>query len=74
MIASGTKSHVHARKRTRIWIPMHEENFIFRVEYDKTSGGPRTHVLGFGGGGCHSLQKPNGMDSESSQARHVRLG
>ena len=51
---------------------MYEENFISRVEYDKTSGGSRTyHVFGFGCGGCHSLQKPNGMDSESS--RHRRL-
>ena len=63
-------SHVDAPKGSRLGIPMHEENFISCVEYDKTSGGPRTrHVFGSGGRGCHSLQKPNGMSSESSHHR-----
>jgi hypothetical protein len=36
----GNWSHVHARKGSRLWIPMYEEDLVSRVEYDKTGRGP----------------------------------
>ena len=48
---------MHPRKRSRLWIAVHEENLVTRVDYDKTSGGPQSWRIFSLGSSYHGSQR-----------------